>query len=244
MKKLLEILYNAWVIFWIILIFLILYPFMVFGILIKKLLWVHGLFQFWAKSFFWIIGKPIQKEYRYKPAKDQAYVFVANHFSYLDIAAGMEIVDNYFAYVGKSSVRKVPLLGYVFRKLHIAVDRSNKNSRSITLKRGIAAIKNGQSIFIMPEGGIISQTIPKMHQPFKDGAFVMAIENQVPIVPITFKNLYDIMPQSKMKSGIPKVVFHEPIPTKGLDKSNINDLKSHVYQVIQGELDAYYSTTP
>lgn len=244
MKKLLEVLYNAWVIFWITIIFLILYPFMVFGILTKKLLWAHGLFQFWAKSFFWIIGKPIQKEYRYKPAKDQTYVFVANHFSYLDIAAGMGIVDNYFAYVGKSSVRKVPLLGYVFRKLHIAVDRSNKNSRSITLKRGISAIKNGQSIFIMPEGGIISQTIPKMHQPFKDGAFVMAIENQVPIVPITFKNLYDIMPQSKMKSGKPKVVFHEPIPTKGLGKSHIEDLKGRVYQVIQGELDAYYAAKP
>lgn len=242
MKKPFEILYNTWVIFWITLIFLILYPFMVFGILTKKLLWVHGLFQLWAKSFFWIIGKPIQKEYRYKPSKDQTYVFVANHFSYLDIAAGMGIVDNYFAYVGKSSVRKVPLLGYVFRKLHIAVDRSNKNSRSITLKRGIEAIKNGQSIFIMPEGGIISQNIPKMHQPFKDGPFVMAIENQVPIVPITFKNLYEIMPQSTLKSGIPQVVFHDPLETRGMNKGNIEDLKEQVYQVIQAELDTYCAT--
>lgn len=167
-------------------------------------------------------------------------MFVANHFTYLDIAVGMNIVDNYFAYVGKSSVKNIPLFGYMFAKLHIQVDRSDKDSRAKSLVRGIKAIQSGRSVFIMPEGGIVSTTPPQMHQPFKDGAFIMAIENQVPIIPISYLNFHLInKPLNLMKWGVPKVIFNEPIPTKGMSKGDIEVLKEKVYQVIQGDLDAY-----
>lgn len=201
----------------------------------------HKLTQLWAHLFFPLVGMPIHIRYDYKPDKTKSYVFVANHFSYLDIAVGMYVVKNYFSYVGKSSVKKVPLLGYMFAKLHIQVDRSDKNSRTKSLIRSVKALESGRSIFIMPEGGIISKNIPKMNQPFKDGAFIMAIENQVPIVPITFLNLYDIMPDILLNWKRPKVVFHEAIETTGMNKNNIEELKQKVYDVIQGELDAHYS---
>ncbi|SOE21526.1 1-acyl-sn-glycerol-3-phosphate acyltransferase [Spirosomataceae bacterium TFI 002] len=204
----------------------------------------HALFQLWAKVFFFISGLWIKKEYRYKPEPKKTYVFVANHFSYLDIAVGMGIIDHNFAFVGKSSVSKMPLLGYLFKKLHIAVDRGDKNSRSKTLVRGIKSLARGKSIFIMPEGGILSTNIPKMHQPLKDGPFVMAVENGVPIIPITFKNLYDIMPKTTIKGGRPHVIFHEAIETKGLNKKDIPMLKERVYNTIQGELDAFYKMAP
>ncbi len=182
---------------------------------------------------------PIRKEYRFKPDQKKAYVFVANHFAYLDVAAGMNIVDNYFAYVGKSDVKTIPLFGYMFAKLHIQVDRSDKNSRAKSLLRGIKAVQAGRSVFIMPEGGIISENIPEMHRPFKDGPFVMAIENQVPIVPITYLNFYEIQPATLLKWGIPRVIFNEPIMTIGLTQKDIPALKDKVYEVIQGQLNEW-----
>ena len=182
----------------------------------------------------------IQKKWKFKPSKDKAYVFVANHFTYLDVPVGMNIVYNYFAYVGKSSVAKIPWFGYMFDQLHIAVNRSDKNSRVTTMKRGIKALKGGRSVFIMPEGGIMSKEIPKMHQPFKDGPFVMAIENQVPIVPVSFVNLYKINPTSLLRWGIPKVIINEAIETKNLTSKDKEKLKSQVYDIIQGDLDEFY----
>lgn len=231
-------LYNAWALFWFLGIFLLLFPFTYLFLQHEKWhLYAHKINKIWAALFFPLIGKPLRIKHETTLDTKQAYVFVANHFSYLDIAVGMGIFDNYFAYVGKSSVSKVPLFGYMFRKLHIMVNRGDKNSRSQSLMRGIKTLQSGRSIFIMPEGGILSKTIPEMLQPFKDGAFLMAIQNQVPIVPITFVNLYKIMPETMLLGGTPEIVIHAPIETKGKTKDDVESLKAEVYQVIQGTIN-------
>jgi 1-acyl-sn-glycerol-3-phosphate acyltransferase len=233
-------LFNFWCILWLIIVYLSLFPFILVCIKIKKLnRYGTKLTNFWADVFFVVVGMPVQIEHRFKPDIQKNYVFVANHFSYLDVAVGMKVVRNYFSYMGKSSVKNIPLLGYMFAKLHIQVDRSDKNSRSKSMLRSKKALDSGRSLFIMPEGGIVSQEIPKMHQPFKDGAFLLAIGSGVPIVPITFLNLYEIMPDKTIFWGLPKVVVHEPIETAGFTKENLEELKSEVYRVIQNELNAY-----
>lgn len=233
-------LFNFWCILWLIIVYLSLFPFILVCIKIKKLnRYGTKLTNFWADVFFVVVGMPVQIEHRFKPDIQKNYVFVANHFSYLDVAVGMKVVRNYFSYMGKSSVKNIPLLGYMFAKLHIQVDRSDKNSRSKSMLRSKKALDSGRSLFIMPEGGIVSQEIPKMHQPFKDGAFLLAIGSGVPIVPITFLNLYEIMPDKTIFWGLPKVVVHEPVETAGFTKENLEELKSEVYRVIQNELNAY-----
>ncbi len=184
---------------------------------------------------------PVKIEYKFKPDKQKAYVFVANHFSYLDVAIGMKVVRNHFSYMGKRSVKKIPLLGYMFAKLHIQVDRSDKNSRANSFFRSKRALLEGRSLFIMPEGGIVSEKIPKMHSPFKDGAFLLAIDAQVPIVPLVFLNMYEVMPSTTLIWRRPRVLVQKQIETKGLDKSNLEELKNKVFVVIQNELDDYYS---
>jgi 1-acyl-sn-glycerol-3-phosphate acyltransferase len=178
----------------------------------------------------------VQVDYRFVPNKKDTYIFVANHFSYLDIAIGMKVVRNYFCYMGKSSVKKVPLLGYMFRKLHIQVDRSDKSSRMRSYKMSLKALHSGRSLFIMPEGGIISKHIPKMHQPFKDGAFALGIETKTPIVPISFLNLYEIMPADRIFWDWPRVIIHPPLSVEG---KSVEELKLEVYEIIQAEVDAY-----
>ncbi len=233
-------LFNFWCIAWLIIIFLALFPFIFACIKVKSLnRYGTKLTNFWADIFFLVVGMPVQIEHRFKPDAYKNYVFVANHFSYLDVAVGMKVVRNYFSYMGKSSVKNIPLLGYMFSKLHIQVDRGDKESRSKSMMRSKRALDTGRSLFIMPEGGIISHEIPKMHQPFKDGAFLLAIGSKVPIVPITLLNLYEIMPNKTIFWGLPKVIVHEPIDTSIYSKENLEELKTRVYEVIQNELDAY-----
>ncbi len=230
-------LYNAWCVLWLVMIFLALFPFIFVCIQVKR--WNRlgtKLTNFWADIFFFVSGLWVKTEYRFRPDKKKRYIFVANHFSYLDVAVGMKVVRNYFSYMGKSSVKKVPLLGYMFAKLHIQVDRSDKSSRAKSFKRSIRALESGRSLFIMPEGGILSDTIPIMKQPFKDGAFVLAAESKTPIVPITFVNLYRIMPDTFVFRDFPRVIIHQPVRPEG---KTIDELKQEVYTIIQTEIDRY-----
>lgn len=184
-------------------------------------------------------GMPVKITYEAKPDPKRAYVFCANHFSYLDIALMGTIIKNYFAFLGKSSVKNVPLFGYMFAKAHIQVDRSDKSSRTKALTRAIKALKTGRSIMIFPEGGIHTTSFPQMVQPFKDGAFSMAIENQVPIVPVSLLDNYKVMPEVRMSWHPIRVIFHTPIETKGKTKADIEALKTQVYEVIQTTLNKY-----
>jgi 1-acyl-sn-glycerol-3-phosphate acyltransferase len=236
-KRALQALHTGWSIFWLIAIFLCLFPFIFLCINVKGLnRYGTRLCNLWADLFFPIAFMPVSIKRETVLDAKASYVFVANHFSYIDVAVGMKVVRNYFSYMGKSSVKKIPLLGYMFAKLHIQVDRSDKNSRSKAIVRSQKALGSGRSLFIMPEGGIISEQIPKMHQPFKDGAFSLAIEANVPIVPVTFVNLYKIMPATTMKWALPKVVVHAPVETQG---KTIEDLKIEVYTIIQNTIDSY-----
>ena len=244
MKKALSLIFTLYCGIIFLVPFLMLYPFIFICIQFKPLhRFAHRIIRFWSYLFFFLTGMPIKRIFRFRPDKKKTYVFVANHFTYLDIAAGMNIADNYFAYVGKSSVKKAPLFGYMFAKLHIQVDRSDKWSRTKSLKKGIDTVKSGRSVFIMPEGGIVGENPPQMHTPLKDGPFVMAIENQVPLVPVTFLNFHEInKPLNRFNFGIrPKVIFNEKIETKGMTKEDIEPLKRKVYQIIQGDLDEYWN---
>ncbi len=240
LKKTLSQLYTGWCLIWFLLIFLLLYP--VVFISLQKEKWkvvAHHCNRIWGHIFFFLAGMPIKVVYEAEIDTKKTYVFCANHFSYLDIALMGTILKNYFAFVGKSSVKSIPLFGYMFTKLHIQVDRTSKGSRTKALTRSIKALKSGRSIMIFPEGGIHSSSFPQMVQPFKDGAFSMAIENQVPLVPISLVDNYKVMPEILLWPHRLRVIFHAPIETKGLTKKDIETLRKQVYEVIQGTLDKY-----
>ena len=134
-------------------------------------------------------------------------------------------------------MEKIPLFGYMYRKLHITVDRGSLKSRYTTLLRSAEAIDHGKSLVIFPEGGIVSQKMPQMAK-FKDGAFRIAIDKQIPVIPVTIPHNWIILPDSTIlpKWGTTKVIFHEPISTLGMDATEIEALKKKTYDVIDAEL--------
>lgn len=218
--------------------------FLLFFPLFLVCIWVPGwqkygrkINQLWANLFFILIFLPVKIEGKGNILKGQPYIFVSNHFSYLDIAM-MGFIPGDVIYIGKSSISKVPLFGYYFKNLHIAVNRESIKSRGEVLLRSKKAIDNKSSIVIFPEGGICATKPPVMSR-FKDGAFSLAVDKQIPIIPVTLSFNHLILPDSDpllMNFIKAKIVIHSPIETIGSNTKDISNLKDLCYAVIQNQL--------
>ncbi|SHO59590.1 lysophospholipid acyltransferase family protein [Algoriphagus zhangzhouensis] len=237
MSKLLRKIYTAYAGVLFILSFLLIFPFFLICI------WVPGwkrfgrkINQYWARIYFTLIFMPVHREIRGKIEKGKPYLFLANHFSYLDVAM-MGFIPGDAQFVGKASIRKVPLFGYYFKSLHIAVDRSRMRSRAETMRRAALALEQNSSIVLFPEGGIYTQNPPQM-VPFKNGAFRLALFKQIPIIPVTLSYNHLILPEDgKLLLNLKraKMVLHEPIvPT---DQDDEESLKKACFEIIQKQLD-------
>ena len=191
----------------------------------------------WAKVFFTGLFMRVIVENKHHLKQYPQYIIVANHFSYLDIPV-IGLMSGDAVFVGKSSIGKVPLFGYMFKKLHIAVDRASFRSRGETLKRTKEIIDEGSSIIIFPEGGIRS-TEPPIIAPFKDGAFNLAFEKQIPIIPVTLSYNHLILPDDNkflLHYKPVKVVIHAPMIPEGSGKDAVANMKLRCHKVIQDQL--------
>jgi len=124
--------------------------------------------------------------------------------------------------------------------MDIAVDRSNPRAAIESLKLVSAEIQKGKSFALFPEG-TIPTTVPVMKS-FKNGAFTVAIENQVPIIPVTFLTNHEILaenPSGMARPGIARVVIHNPVETKGLTPEDLIPLRTQLFDIIKAGLDEY-----
>lgn len=203
--------------------------------------YIYYLAKFWVGALFRLNFLSVEVEYKFKPNKKQVYVFAPNHTSFLDIPMMMYAVRQLFIFVGKSSIAKVPLLGYVYQRMHITVDRSNARSKYSVLEKSKMAVRKNKSVLIFPEGGIITENPPQM-TPFKEGAFRLAIEEQIPIVPITMPYNWIVLPDEKIPPYHHhqlKAIFHEPIETQGMTLDDLPLLRQRVFEIIDNELKAH-----
>ena len=179
---------------------------------------------------------------RYEEGVDlkNQYVIIANHFSYIDIPA-LAALNIPFKFIGKMQVNNIPVLGYIFKNLHIMVDRDSKESRKQTYIDCFRSLDQGYSIGIFPEGGIKTEKVPKM-APFKNGAFAMALEKQVPILPVSLLGAYKIMKGSFYINWSPcEIVCHKPIYTDGFTTKDVDTFREKCYKILQSELDKAYN---
>jgi 1-acyl-sn-glycerol-3-phosphate acyltransferase len=117
-------------------------------------------------------------------------------------------------------------------------------SRLNTIKRSLSAIDDGKNLVIFPEGGIVTEKEPVMSR-FKDGAFRVAIEKQIPLVPVTIPYNWIILPPDEflLRWHPLHVIFHEPIQTTGLTLEDLDTLKDKVFAIIKEELTNHIAKT-
>lgn len=164
-------------------------------------------------------------------------MFVANHTSITDIMLMLAVIDHPFVFLGKVELAKIPLFGYFYRRTCILVDRSSQKSRLEAFAEAQRRLKQGNSICIFPEGGVPEDKSIEI-APFKDGAFRLAIDHQIPIVPITFHDnkkrfSYTFLSGSP---GVMRAKIHEAIPTKNISQEGKRELKNKTHETILNEL--------
>jgi 1-acyl-sn-glycerol-3-phosphate acyltransferase len=167
----------------------------------------------------------------------QNYVFISNHRSYLDTATLFCYVDRRIGLLSKKEVLKVPILGYGMSYVNVmAIDRSNRERAIETIQAATARIHSGVSFGVFAEG---TRARPGELLPFKKGAFYMAIEAGVPIVPVAIKNTDMLMGKGTgaAKPGTIEMVVLEPIPTVGFSTDeDVSRLVERVHRLVGDEL--------
>lgn len=126
----------------------------------------------------------------------------------------------------------------MYSNIHITLDRQNLKSKYNAMGKCADELDEGHNLVIFPEGGIVSKKMPKMAR-FKDGAFRLAIEKRIPIVPITIPYNWILLPDDGkllLHRHENLIVFHDPIETKDLTIDDIGLLKTRVFEVISNEL--------
>ena len=129
-------------------------------------------------SGFWI------KKINNLPPEGKSFMIIANHSSYMDIMLMFRMRKTPFVFVGKKELVKIPFFGYLYKRAAIMVDRSSSKSRYQVYQRAQEVIRKGYSVCIFPEKEYLDETI--LLNPFKKGAFKLASEHQLPILPIVF----------------------------------------------------------
>ena len=244
LKYIFWVLWRVW--FYILLAFpiLVMLPFLVISILKEK--WYPYFFimaRIWAKFILFGMGFYYRVEKEQELDAHKSYMFVANHTSMADIMLMLAIVRNPFVFVGKKELAKIPLFGFFYKRTCILVDRKSSKSRMEVFNRAEKRLNQGLSICIFPEGGVPDDETVELDA-FKDGAFRLAIEHQIPIVPMTFADNKERFSYTFMSGspGIMRAKIHEFVETKGQpieDKKAIKDVKDQVRTTIYHQLLRY-----
>ncbi|WP_240676230.1 lysophospholipid acyltransferase family protein [Botryobacter ruber] len=239
--------YTTWCVTWFVMPFVVTYPLQLF--FIRKKEWyryVHSINRFWSSSALRMFLAPLKVEWRMQFSKEEQYIFTPNHSSYLDIPLVLHTIPGYLNFVGKSSLCKVPLWGKVYEKLYISVDRKSAVSSAKSYIKSVKSLEEGRNLVIFPEG-TIPPTAGEQLLAFKDGPFKLAIEKQLPVVPVTMPYNHRFLPDVDGKFIVRwhplKIVVHEPIPTAGMTLQDLPLLKEKVYHIIQQEITKHNSKT-
>lgn len=234
------LIYRVWFYVLVGLPIIILFPFLIVSILKER--WYPYFFKLarlWAKIILVGMGFAYRVKKLQQPDPKQSYMFIANHTSMTDIMLMLVAVKNPFVFVGKKELAKIPLFGFFYKRTCILVDRSSVKSRQAVFLRAQRRLKQGLSICIFPEGGVPDESI--VLDNFKDGAFRLAINHQIPIVPMSFLDNKKRFSYTFF-SGDPgkmRAIIHPFISTKGLTVEDTKKLNKQSYQLILKSLNEF-----
>lgn len=218
---------------------------------------LFSLKESWYPQFFWVAkniwsntvmyGMGFYPSIKWKERfeKGKSYMLVSNHKSMIDIMLMLSACDHPVVFVGKKELDKIPIFGYFYSKVCILVDRDSAQSRKDVYAKSAKRLSKGLSICIFPEGGIPEPGI--ILQDFKDGAFSLAIQFQIPIVPMSFYDCEDKFPYFFAYNyfvGSPgrlRAQVHDFIETKGMTQDDKPSLKEKVFKLMKNDLEKVIS---
>lgn len=204
-------------------------PILIIAWLLRKHDLVYPFASFGAR--LWLRWSGVRVNVRGRELLDpkQTYVFVSNHRSYLDTAALFLFTGRRIGLLAKKELLKVPVLGVGMGFVNVmAIDRSNRERALRTTDAAAERIRSGISFGVFVEG---TRALPGELLPFKKGAFYMARQAGVPVVPVAIKYSDELMGKGtgEAKSGTMEMIFMQPVPTTNIaTDDDMNELIANV----------------
>lgn len=241
--KLLHLLYWLYALLLFVVLMLLLFPFVLLATLFGRIRGgniIYRICVLWGDVWFPLVGIWHRNIYEQPIQKDKAYIFVANHTSYLDAAIIVKTFRHHIRPLGKVELSKVPVFGFIYRNAIVTVDRSNPANRTKSVQLLKSVLRKGISILVFPEGTFNETGRPLKE--FYDGAFRIALETRTPIKPVLFIDAYDRLHYSSIFSLTPgrnrSVILCE-IPVDEYGLKDVNLLKEKVYRLMEEKLREY-----
>lgn len=198
--------------------------------------------KWWAQFIIRILMLPVKVEGRENIVKGQSYVFVANHQGSFDIFLIYGFLCRNFKWMMKRQLRQMPFVGKACEAAHhIFVDKRGASKIRATYDSARQTLQGGMSLVVFPEG---ARTFTGHMGVFKRGAFMLADDIELPVVPLTINGSFDVMPRTRDMKWVVwhplRLTIHKPIQPIGKGADNIKYLEEESYKVVMSGLEEKY----
>lgn len=190
----------------------------------------------WGRLFCILSLVRVHIEGQDKVSEKQSYVFVANHQGAFDIFSIYGYLGHQFRWMMKKSLEKIPLVGYSCKVSgHIFVDNRNPAAVRATMTTAEKRLAGGMSVVVFPEG---SRTLDGHMHAFRRGAYTLAIEFGLPVVPVTIDGAYDVLRRGTWlpRPGNIYITIHQPIEAPANGKHELSELMTKSAEAIASAL--------
>lgn len=185
----------------------------------------------WMQTFFFLTGCSLKIKGKENFKKDEKYIVVCNHNSLMDVPVTTPFIPRANKTIAKAEMAKIPLFGLIYKRGSILVDRKDKNSRRDSFGKMKAVLNMGMNMCIYPEGTRNRTDLPLKE--FHDGAFKLATETKVPILPAILFNTKKILPPGKTFYFWPARMEIHFLPAIYLNKEdNYESLKMKIHDIM------------
>lgn len=198
--------------------------------------------KWWAQFIIRILMLPVKVEGRENLVKGQSYVFVANHQGSFDIFLIYGFLCRNFKWMMKRQLRQMPFVGKACEAAHhIFVDKRGASKIRATYDSARQTLQGGMSLVVFPEG---ARSFTGHMGVFKRGAFMLADDIELPVVPLTINGSFDVMPRTRDMKWVVwhplRLTIHKPIQPIGKGTDNIKYLEEESYKVVMSGLEEKY----
>jgi 1-acyl-sn-glycerol-3-phosphate acyltransferase len=191
--------------------------------------------RIWVRWILATFGVTVQAEGLENIPSHAPVIFMSNHQSLFDIPAIVHTLPVGWRFVAKKELVRVPVFGWALVTTgQIIIDRGNRVRAVRSLRKAAERIRAGSNVIVFPEG---TRSPTGMLRQFKSGPFHLAVEAQVPVIPVTVSGSQRVTRKGSLEvhPGVVKIRYGKPIPTRGLTPEDRNDLKTRVRDaIIQG----------
>ncbi|MBN1382135.1 MAG: 1-acyl-sn-glycerol-3-phosphate acyltransferase [Deltaproteobacteria bacterium] len=196
--------------------------------------------KLWANIMVRVTAVQCNIRGREKIKPGRSYIIITNHQSLFDILALVTKLGIQFRWVIKKEVLKIPLFGYaLWAAKNIFIDRSDRRQAIGSMKHGLERLPGGASVMVFAEG---TRSPDGEIHPFKKGGFVMAVDNRLPILPVTINGSRKVLPKGDTSStpGPIEVVVADPIDTANYTHDNLEELIRQTRDTVIANFNLHY----